>query len=223
MPLDFFTIEETHAQPILTTPATTVNFPLSKEDKTLIEKMKETVLLHQGVGLAAPQVGIAKKIIVYVISEDATVFRENAQETVPLTVLINPEYQPAANTSIYYDWEGCFSVKKTVGTIPRYDKIIYKAQTIAGEWFEKEASGFTARVLQHEIDHLNGILIIHRFTQQSQQGNPEEMMLARYKKFNSLQQQAFKKMLAEQENVLAAYDKEKAAYLAKIKALLERE
>jgi len=165
-------------------------------------------------------VGASKQIIVYVIPEDAKALRKDANEVVPPTVLINPEYTPLADAKIVYDWEGCFSVAETTGTVPRYDKITYSAQTPDGKKIQATATGFTARVLQHEIDHVHSTLIIHRFTSESIQGHPLEMMAVRFKEMTSEQKEIVKKMIAESEKNLDPSDTMRAKALAKAKALL---
>jgi peptide deformylase len=194
MPLDLITIEQNPSPSVLTEPAQEVSFPLSEATHTLISEMKALLELKKGVGLAAPQVGHPQKILVYVISEDAKALRANAKETVPMTVLINPSYT-ALTEEQNQDWEGCFSVAKTYGKVPRYNKISYKAQDMDGNVITGQVEGFTARVLQHEIDHLHGTLILHRFHQDSLKGSPEEMMPLRFKEFTEEQQAIAQRLL----------------------------
>lgn len=200
MPLSLITIEHSPQAPILTQVANSVVFPLSAEDKDIISQMKATLKKIQGVGLAAPQVGIAKKILVYAISEEAIALRHNATEIVPPTVLINARYEPTANAKYVADWEACFSVLEKTGKVPRYDQIRYFAQNEEGESIEAIAQGFTARVLQHEIDHLEGLLILDRLTPDCVQGHPDEMTAQRIRELNDYQKDILKKMIAEQEN-----------------------
>lgn len=195
MLLDIVTLDTDPS--VLTQPAKEVQFPLSEEDQHLIEQMKNTFLALKGVGLAAPQVGISKKIIVYEISQDAAALRNNA-EVVPLTVLINASYEPAQDAKYVYDWEGCFSVTNLYGKPPRFDKITYKAQTPEGQWINEKAEGFTARVLQHEIDHINGVTIKNRLSPDDVQGPPSEMMEARIKDFTPHQKMIFDKLSKNQ-------------------------
>lgn len=194
MPLDLLTIEQNPSPSVLTEPAQEVSFPLSAATLSLISEMKTLLEQKKGVGLAAPQVGHPQKILVYVISTDAKALRSNAKETVPMTVLINPSYEPLTIEQ-NQDWEGCFSVAKTYGKVPRYNKISYKAQLTDGSFISGQAEGFTARVLQHEIDHLNGTLILHRFRQDSVKGTPEEMMPLRFKEFTEEQQAIAQRLL----------------------------
>ncbi len=199
MALDLVSIEHGPNPEVLTHPAAVVTFPLSAEDKKLIDEMKEMVVRIDGVGLAAPQVGVSKQIIVYYISEDAVTLRENTNEVIPPTALINPQYKPAPDAKIVYDWEGCFSVVDTTGKVPRYDKISYTAYTPEGKPINAIAQGFTARVLQHEIDHIQGILIIHRLTKDCVQGNPTDMMLVRIREMTPEQRAVLRKKLMAKE------------------------
>lgn len=210
MPLDLITIEQTLRPEKLTQPAMAVPFPLSAEDEMLIAEMKKKVLLLNGVGLAAPQIGVSKQIIVYVISEDAQKIRQDANEVIPVTVLINPHYFPTEEAHIVYDWEACFSVTDTTGKVPRYSKIYYTAQAPDGAVIHSTAQGFTARVLQHEIDHIQGILITHRLTCDCVQGHPNDMMPLRMKELSSQQREVLNKMIQEREKNLLAKETDRS-------------
>ncbi|HRE32491.1 MAG TPA: peptide deformylase, partial [Candidatus Berkiella sp.] len=155
-------------------------FPLSVESLQLIDDMKALLLKLNGVGLAAPQVGSLQNIFVYRISADQNRLRSDATREVPLTMLINAHYAPTPDATITYDWEACFSVTEHTGKVPRYSKIEYHAFTPKGQPIHAIAEGFEARVLQHEIDHLQGILIIHRLTRDCIQGHPEDVLHLRY-------------------------------------------
>lgn len=179
MPLDLVTIEQSPQPEVLQMEAASVALPLSKQDQAFIEALTEKFLSIKGVGLAAPQVGVSKKIIVYGINQDAVFIRKHAQ-VVPTTVLINPHYSPADQAEIVYDWEGCFSVTSCTGKVPRYNHINYTAYLPDGTFIEEYAFGFTARVLQHEIDHVNGKLITDRLTPDCVQGSFEDMSKLRY-------------------------------------------
>lgn len=198
MQLDLVIIEEQPHAPVLTQPAKPVAFPLSNEDREFIAALKAKALSLGGVGLAAPQVGVPKQIIAFSINEQAKSLRKNA-EVVPLTVFINPEYYPVEGSAILTDWEGCFSVKDTYGKVPRYEKIYYSAQTESGEKISGIAEGFTARVLQHEIDHLRGLLIIDRLTPDCVYGSPKDMMPLRAKEFRPEQKRIFDAVMAKQK------------------------
>lgn len=155
--------------------ATDVAFPLSEEDKELITLMKELCFSVDGVGIAAPQLNISKKIAVIYIPESASLLRDNAVEY-PMHVIINAKYEPIENEGKYEDFEGCYSVTSVYGKVPRYNAIKVTYQNEEGEEISKIAKGFYARVLQHEIDHLNGLLITDRLTPDCIQGTFPEML-----------------------------------------------
>ncbi len=182
MSLELVTIEHSvNAKDMLKVPCKAVAFPLSPDMLELIEAMKKKVVEIDGVGLAANQVGHHVKILVYLVPEEAISYRVDAIEEVPLTVLINPSYTPIEADGIFADWEGCFSVAEKVGKVKRYKSIYYEGQTPDGKWIKTKAHGFLARVIQHEIDHVNGILIIDRLTPDCVQGSPKEMAAIRQK------------------------------------------
>ncbi len=189
MALELVNIEHSENKPVLRKKAALVSFPLSTEIKQLIADMKDKVIEIDGVGLAAPQVGHSLNLFVYVISEDAKSLREDAHESIPVTALLNAEYQPVSGKTekIIDDWEGCFSVVSTMGKVPRYRRIKYRAQDESGNWIEGIAKGFTARVLQHEIDHLNGTLIIDKFEAHHTHGPIDKMRELRLKELTPKQ------------------------------------
>jgi peptide deformylase len=117
-----------------------------------IEDMKETMVHAGGVGLAAPQVFVPLRIVIFFVPET-----RNNGAAVPLTVMINPVIKPVSE-SMSEDWEGCLSVPGLTGVVPRWDKIKYSFQDPEGTLKERTAEGFHARVVQHECDHLDGIL-----------------------------------------------------------------
>lgn len=120
------------------------------ELEALIKDMVETMYDAPGVGLAAPQIGVSKKIIVY----DAA----PAEEKGDFTALINPQIIEAEGLEV--GEEGCLSVRELCAEVKRAYRIVVKAQDIEGNDITIEAEDWPARVLQHEIDHLNGILFI---------------------------------------------------------------
>ena len=165
-------------QSILKLKSALVKFPLSEEDKDVISAMKKMLFELGGTGLAAPQINVHKNITAIYIPEITASIRENAKEY-PLRVLINAEYEPIEEDGKNSDFEACYSVKTVAGEVPRYNSIKVRYQTEEGEEISKIETGFYARVLQHEIDHLNGLLIIDRFTPDCLHGPFEEMMEAR--------------------------------------------
>lgn len=180
MTLEIITIEEQKSSKnsALKNIAEEVKFPLSKEDQEIIKEMKDIIYAAEGVGLAAPQVDIRKKIAIIYIPESASLLREEVR-TYSIHTIINPEYSPVAEDGFAADFEGCYSVKSVYGKVKRYKSINLKYQNEEGEFIEKKVSGFYARVLQHEIDHLNGILITDRLTPECIQGTFSEMLSLR--------------------------------------------
>ena len=183
-PLDIITIEQPGSSAILKTRSESVNFPLGSEELLLINAMKNKLYQLEGVGLAAPQVGKNKRIIAIYIPESAALVRDNV-EHYPMHILINPTYQTDEQTPVVDDFEGCYSVASKAGKVPRYQSIKLTYQNEQGQFITKIESGFYARVLQHEIDHLNGILITDRLTPNCLQGSIEEMMALRRSQLSS--------------------------------------
>jgi peptide deformylase len=146
----------TYPHPTLDLQAQTVQFPLALEDKTLIADMWETVDT-KGVGLAAPQVDVSKRICI--ICLDPEMIPKN-QKIKNNFVMINPEItflsQVKANII-----EGCLSFPEQYYKIVRPSNIIVKFQNEKGKWESIKASGWLSRVIQHEVDHLNGKLFIN--------------------------------------------------------------
>ena len=134
----------------------------SPEAQRLIDDMFETMREYQGVGLAAPQVHESLRIFVagFATADDED---EDADDdrTVPLMALINPEITPAGDV-VVEDWEGCLSIPDIRGRVPRARQIVVRAYDRRGKQIELKASGFTARVIQHETDHLDGVLFFDR-------------------------------------------------------------
>jgi peptide deformylase len=125
----------------------------------LIDDMFETMHEYQGVGLAAPQVHESLRVFVAGFAPD-----EDDADTgrgVPQMALINPEITPVGAESVE-DWEGCLSIPDIRGRVPRARQITVRAYDRRGKRIEVKAGGFTARVIQHETDHLDGILFFDR-------------------------------------------------------------
>lgn len=173
-----------------------VTFPLRAADRELITKMKEMIFELGGVGLAAPQIGVAKNIAVVYIPESAALLRDNVQEK-PMHVIINASYVPIESKGMYSDFEACYSVKNVMGKVPRYNaiKVIYQDET--GTEVSKIEQGFYARVLQHEIDHLNGLLITDRLTPECLQGTVEEMLEIRRAELSPEKRELLDKLLKQ--------------------------
>jgi peptide deformylase len=136
----------------------------ASEVQRLIDDMFETMREYQGVGLAAPQVHESLRIFVAgfaAADEDDEEDGEDDNRTVPLMALINPEITPVGR-EVVEDWEGCLSIPDIRGRVPRARQIAVKAYDRHGKRLEMKVSGFTARVIQHETDHLDGILFFDR-------------------------------------------------------------
>ena len=126
----------------------------SPELQTLIQDMFDTMAALNGAGLAAPQIGVLKRVVIFGVEANP---RYPDVEPVPTTVLINPEIEfltPATEDG----WEGCLSVPGMRGLVSRCTHLRYSGVDVHGNPFAREASGFHARVVQHECDHLDGIL-----------------------------------------------------------------
>ena len=128
----------------------------------LIDDMFETMNEYQGVGLAAPQVHESIRLFVAGFAPGGDDDDEDEeQERVPQMALINPEITPATE-ELVEDWEGCLSIPDLRGRVPRARQIVVRALDRRGKPVELRASGFTARVIQHETDHLDGVLFLDR-------------------------------------------------------------
>jgi peptide deformylase len=179
MHLEIVDIDDSSKSKILTTPMDAVNFPLTAEDKQFIEALKSKVIELEAAGLAAPQVGVAKPITAFEVSQAALKWREDITHLVPLTVLINPSYEPIESQGRSLDWEGCFSGKNHYGKVWRYKAIRYRAQDIDGKEIQGEAVGFLARLLQHEIDHCHNKMCVHSYDANSPHGTQADLMPTR--------------------------------------------
>ena len=132
----------------------------------LIDDMFETMREYQGVGLAAPQVHESVRLFVAGFApdedeDDHPGDPEAEGRRMPLVALINPEITPAGAETVE-DWEGCLSIPDIRGRVPRARQISVRAYDRRGKRIELRASGFTARVIQHETDHLDGVLFFDR-------------------------------------------------------------
>lgn len=136
-------------------PVTAFNTP---ELDDLIRDMFDTMTAADGAGLAAPQIGVLKRVVIFGLEKNP---RYPDAEQVPTTILINPVIQPLGRKT-EDDWEGCLSVPGMRGLVPRFTHVRYAGFSPQGERFEREVSGFHARVVQHEVDHLDGILYPRR-------------------------------------------------------------
>ncbi|MFH2091076.1 MAG: peptide deformylase [Pseudomonadota bacterium] len=133
---------------------------IDDEIKLLIQNMGQTMFHAPGVGLAAPQVGVNKRVIVYDSNADNPDFEG---EKTQFTALINPQIIEASG-SIISEGEGCLSVVDYNANVKRFEKVTVTAQDIDGKKIKFDAQGILAIIMQHEIDHLDGILFIDRIS-----------------------------------------------------------
>ena len=162
--------------PILGRRASEVADPTSPEVRRLVSDMLETMEYAGGTGLAAPQVHVPLRVMVFFVKADRAA--EEAARTeppmpdeidpmedggVPLTVLINPEFE-VVDASVRLGLESCLSLPGLAGEVPRAAAIRYRGRALDGALVERAARGFHARVVQHECDHLDGILYPQRMT-----------------------------------------------------------
>ena len=126
----------------------------------LVRDLMDTMAAEDGAGLAAPQIGVGLRVVVFGFDSNP---RYPDVDAVPETVLVNPVIEPLSQEKDN-DWEGCLSVPGLRGVVPRYTHIRYAGFDPQGTPIEREASGFHARVVQHECDHLDGILYPQRMT-----------------------------------------------------------
>ncbi len=138
--------------------------PLSKSDfkdcdiQRLIDDMVETMQDYHGVGLAAPQVHTPRRIVVI---EGQPASEDGTRPAIPLTVLANPALTPLSETTVE-DWEGCLSIPDLRGRVPRWAAVAVQALDRNGRPVAFEARDFFARVIQHEVDHLDGVVFLDR-------------------------------------------------------------
>lgn len=126
----------------------------SRELQALLTDMRDTMHELDGVGLAAPQIGVSLRVVIFEVNANP---RYPDAESVPQTVLINPVLT-ALSEEVEEDWEGCLSVPGMRGLVPRHTQLRYQGRDEKGGLIDRTVSGFHARVVQHECDHLEGIL-----------------------------------------------------------------
>jgi peptide deformylase len=124
----------------------------------LLQDMRDTMAHHDGAGIAAPQIGVNLRVVIFGGQPSP---RYPEAPNIPDTVLINPTLTPLS-TEEEDGWEGCLSVPGLRGMVPRWKQLHYSGYTQDGIFFEREVDGFHARVVQHEVDHLDGILYPRR-------------------------------------------------------------
>ncbi len=137
----------------------------------LIHDMQDTMAALNGAGLAAPQIGVGLRVVMFGVARNP---RYPDAEEVPFTVLCNPVLTPLAE-EFEDGWEGCLSVPGMRGVVPRYTRLRYSGFDPKGMPITREASDFHARVVQHECDHLDGVLYPMRIRDLRQFGFTEEL------------------------------------------------
>jgi peptide deformylase len=144
----------------------------SPELDSLIEDMFDTMAAEDGAGLAAPQIGIGLRVVIFGFESNP---RYPDSSAVPRTILINPQISKLSD-AMEDGWEGCLSVPGMRGVVSRFKHIRYKGFDATGNTIDVEASGFHARVVQHECDHLDGIIYTQRLTEPAEFGFTEELL-----------------------------------------------
>jgi peptide deformylase len=142
----------------------------------LVADLQDTMHAANGAGLAAPQIGVPQRVVIF--GGDAPNPRYPDAEPVPHTVLVNPELT-VVGAEVREDWEGCLSVPGMRGLVPRFQVLRYAGYDQFGTRIEREVSGFHARVVQHEVDHLDGVLYPQRIRDLRNFGFNEELFPGR--------------------------------------------
>ncbi len=148
--------------PVLRRRAQEIDDPTAPEVHALVRDMLETMEDADGAGLAAPQVHVPQRLVIFRVPPERAE-DEGGERPVPLTVLINPVIEPLTEEA-ELGWEGCLSVPGLIGAVPRFTHIRYRGLDLDGKPIDRTAEGFHARVVQHECDHLDGILYPQRMT-----------------------------------------------------------
>ena len=154
--------------PILLQKCKLVKDIMGDTTKNIIHNMTETMLDAKGIGLAAPQVHINKQIIIFRNPD------EDQENEIKITALINPKLRKIDDATDN-QWEGCLSIPGMLGMVKRFSKIQYEGFDMQGKMISKKVEGLHARVVQHEYDHLMGILYINRLAHKNAYGFADEI------------------------------------------------
>lgn len=150
--------------------------------RSLLDDMRDTMQALNGAGLAAPQIGAGLRVVIFGVpplsDQEKAASRYPDADEVPETVLINPVVTPLGD-ALEEDWEGCLSIPGLRGLVPRHAHIRYQGQDEYGALIDRTVSGFHARVVQHECDHLDGILYPMRIRDMTKFGYNEELFPGR--------------------------------------------
>lgn len=188
--MQLVTIDIPHHE-VLRHPAQEVIFPLDTQTQNFIADL-QAFFTHmespfgKPAGLAAPQVGESLRIIIIQVPEEAKRVRKDVYDTLPPTILINPSYVPMTEVGKTKDWEGCYSVPNKMGEVYRYTAIHYQAFDQDGKKITGIAHGFLARLIQHEVGHLNGQLYIDAKCEDCRFGTLHDMMVIRKKEMEQI-------------------------------------
>lgn len=136
---------------------------------SLLADMKDSMIAANGAGLAAPQIGENVRVVIFEVADNP---RYPNRDPIPFTVLINPELIPVSTEQVD-DWEGCLSVPGMRGWVPRYPQLRYTGYDQSGIRIDRTVDGFHARVVQHEVDHLDGVLYPMRIRDMTRFGYTE--------------------------------------------------
>ncbi len=149
--------------PALRTPAEPLDAEriADPEIQTLIDDMFETMLEAGGVGLAAPQLGLSLQLFVYAVVDPDIDIAAVDDDGPEVRALINPALEPA-HGELVYDWEGCLSIPDHRGLVPRHPEVRIHGLDREGRALDYRAEGYEARIVQHEYDHLNGVVFLDR-------------------------------------------------------------
>jgi len=139
--------------------------------RALVTDMDDTMRARNGAGIAAPQIGVSLRVVIFEVTHNP---RYPQAEPVPYTVLINPVLEPLG-AERDEAWEGCLSVPGLRGVVARHSHLRYRGFDVEGNAIDREVTGFHARVVQHEVDHLDGILYPMRVTDMRLFGFEEEL------------------------------------------------
>jgi peptide deformylase len=120
----------------------------------LVRDMDDTMRALNGAGIAAPQIGVSLRVVIFEVTRNP---RYPQAEPIPYTVLLNPSLEPLGR-DLEEGWEGCLSVPGLRGLVPRHRNLRYRGFDLDGRPIDRTVEGFHARVVQHEVDHLDGIL-----------------------------------------------------------------
>lgn len=157
--------------PILKQIAIAVQNIDDKQLLDIVQEMIDTMEAKGGVGLAAPQIGYSLRLIIFGFEHNT---RYPHEQPVPFTILVNPSYE-ALSDKQEEAWEGCLSIPGLRAAVPRFAHIKYRGYALDGCLIEREADGFHARIIQHEIDHLDGVLYPSRLKDMAKFGFEDEI------------------------------------------------